>query len=378
MSDACASQAGARPEESRACSSANLSSLTTPIAVNDTDTATGNVIGGSDVILAKFQFFSGSEPLRLTKASFSVATAGTVNSLTLFDGPTLLAGPIGADGSGNYVFTGLVVDLPVGGTKILTVQGRINAVGSGGTQTGGNAKVTLNTSAGALELIGTTPGSSTVVTSIPGGDVSGRSKIVRKSVPTVSVVAPPSSSLTTSDTVVMRVNIGADAAGPVSLKALTVTIDKDAGIELAPVTDDTHGTVSSMDSSIDIAGHSSSTESCSSASNSSCRIRNLFDTEEVIPAGSSKTYDVHVNVSGAFLVGDAISSELLGDDQLLTGALTNGSETDQVKIAATDVAFAWSDDSAAAHSAVVGTSSTDWASGVYLKTLPTSSQTLVK
>ncbi len=369
-----------KPQETQSCAMTTPGTPQPPVFQLDSDSAAGTVIGNSDSVLAKFRLFAADEDLRLTKASFTVATAGAVKTLTLYDGAALVGGPVSVSATGDAFFTGLNFVVPRNGYRDLTVRGVINAVGPSGTPSGSNAKVTLKTSAGAyvFEMDGVSAGSSTLITAIPGGDISGNDKIVRKTVATVSLTTLPTTVLAAGTQVAMRLIVAADAAGDVSLKALTVDMQKAAELDITSSGDVSHATVRAVGGSANLAGHSSASAGCAGAAGTACQLRTVLDSEEVIAAGTSKTYDVLVNVNGTVAVGDSMSSHLNGDDALLTGALSTGTLADQVKVNATDVDFAWSDNSALPHSATVGSSSSDWASGKYVKVLPTDTQTLVK
>ncbi len=376
----CMGVAGPKPQETQSCTTTTPPAPPPPVPQTDSDTSAGMVIGGSDSALAKFRLFASYEDLKLTKASFTVATPSAVTSLSLYDGAALVGGPVSVSAAGDAFFTGLNFIVPRNGYKDLIVRGMINTVGPTGTPSGGNAKVTMKTTSGSyvFEMTGVSAGSSTLITAIPGGDIVGNDKIVRKTVPTAALTALPTTVLAAGDQVIMRVTVAANAAADVSLKAVTVNVSKSNEVGINPTGDSSHGTIRVLGGSTNLAGHSTASAGCAAAAGTACTLRTAFDTEEVIAAGTSKTYDVLVTVGGTVATGDSISSELDGDSTLLTGGLATGSQPDQVKVNAADVDFAWSDNSAVPHSAAIGSSSADWASGMYVKMLPTDTQTLVK
>ncbi len=370
------------PDESRSCETApppTGGTIQPPNALNDDQTAAGIVIGGSDAVLAKFRLSALYEALQLTKATFTVATPGAVQSLTLYDGSTVIGGPVTVDGSGNAFFTNLSFLVPSNGSKDLIVRGLISAVGPSGTPTGSNAKVTMRTSSGSyvFEMRGI-GNSSTVLTALPGGDLTGNDKIVRKTAPTVSLITLPSTFLVNGEVVAMRFNVAANGSADVSLKSLTVGVQKDANVGLAPTGDSEHTTIRLGGDATNLAGQSAATADCAAAAGSTCTIRTLFNDEEVIAAGTSRTYDVRLNVLGTLATSNSVSSQLLDDGVVLTGTLTADSTSDQASVAGTAVNFAWSDNSIIPHSATIGSSSADWISGRYVKVLPTDAQILVK
>jgi hypothetical protein len=131
--------------------------------------------------------------------------------------------------------------------------------------------------------------------------------------------------------------------------------------------------------STNLAGSSALT-AC--ASGATCTLVLRLANEETVAAGTSRTYDIRINV-GTAGVGDSITSHLLGDDGatlLSTGTLTVAAAPTLYPYAVdgTDSAFVWSDQSASPHDDTVGSSSADWANGGYVKVIPTDSQTLSK
>jgi hypothetical protein len=65
-------------------------------APSDTDTEAGHVIAGaSNVVLAKYKFTAQNEDLKISKLKFSVGDETAVESLSLYDGSSLVGGPVG-------------------------------------------------------------------------------------------------------------------------------------------------------------------------------------------------------------------------------------------------------------------------------------------
>jgi hypothetical protein len=346
-------------------------------SVNETDD-TGNVVADSGAVLAEFRLNAADEDLRLTKASFNVASPDAVLSLQLFDGDIPVSSSATADSNGDAFFSGVNFIIPRDTSKNLTVRGVLNKVGPDGVASGANAKVTMEDTGGpyVFEMRGTE--TSTVITALPGGAQAGNDKIVRKSVPTVSDVALPSTILTQGEVVAARVRIGASASGDVGIKTLTVDVQKPNDVAVSGTGDGTHSTVRVYGAGENLVGQSDASAGCAAGGGTFCQIRTEFADEEDLAAGSAKTYDVRVNVSGALADGDSLATVLDGDAQVLTGALSAGSNADQVAVSGTDADFAWSDLSAASHDSAVGASSADWASGAYVMTLPTDVQVMVK
>jgi hypothetical protein len=375
LSTDCPGASSATPAQSQSCTP---TVSTGTISVSDSTDA-GSVAGGTDAVLAKFRLTASYEDLRLTKASFNVASPSAVSSLSLYDGVTQVSTTAGVDAGGNAFFSNVNFFIPKNTSKDLIVKGHLNPVGPSGIASGANARVTLKDTGGAyvFEMIGASAGSNTHITAIPGGEQMGRDKIVRRAVPIVAVASLPTTVLTAGNVVAARVTVTA-SGGDLALKTLTVDVNKPTNASVDSSGDASHSAVRVYGNGENIAGHSTASSGCAAGAGTSCQVRTKFDVEDVIAAGSTKTYDVRLTVGGTLVKGDSIATSLEGDTHLETGKIDFGSNGDQVKVASVNVNVAWSDLSAVPHSATVGSSSADWASGLYVNILPTDQQVLVK
>jgi hypothetical protein len=230
-------------------------------------------------------------------------------------------------------------------------------------------------------------------------DITLNQKLVKKSVPTVSLVSLPGTTLSNTSLVALRFTVSADAAGDVALKKLsfessvslagagtTVAIDG-----LRRVGD---GSNLGADSYID----GNVTADACNGNDATCIGQILLDNEEVIAAGTSRTYDLRLTIGGtAVSSGDTISTKLLGDSALATGELDalGGTQADAEDIGIDNIVngadaiyyFLWSDVSAVPHNDTVddangddngATASNDWTNGYLVKVLPTDTQSLTK
>jgi hypothetical protein len=375
----------------------NTGTIIVTKAPDDSDSQAGLVVGGSsNVVLGKFQFAAQHEELKLTKARINVATANTVSSVSLYDGSNLVGGPVSIGGDGNANFSGMSAFIvPKDGNKTLIVKGTMNTVGSSGATSGSDAKVTLCDGvsngggcgagdANSFEMRGTSAGSSTDIVTTGAGDLAANSKIVRGTVPTVNLVALPSTTLVSGDNVALEFTVAADAANPVSLKSLTVDLNNGTAA----------GTLTSLNvatsdvrkiggTGVDIPGTSDLSEigahGTACTTGMECTLAIQFQTEEIIPAGSSNTYQVRVHVS-ASQTNDSISAKLLGDGVTeYTGTIIADAYTPMVDVqnGGNHLSnFVWSDNSVGAHNSTLGGSSADWANGAFVQILPTDTQTI--
>lgn len=471
------------------------------LAPDDTDSQAGLEVGGStNAILAKYKFTAQREELKLTKARFLVATPNGVTSLSLYDGSTLVGGPVAVGGNGVADFSGMTFVVPKDGSKILTVKGNLNTVGTSGASSGADLTVTLadsdaiatpaaptvttqgtagstsysyqvvavnslgqtahsasgtigtgnatlngtnfnrivpatvtgatsykiyrtasagtpsslgligtisataspfrlddtglagdsstasttNTtgSSGTFEVRGTSAGSSTLITSIGSSStndaLAARTKVLRKTKPTITLVSLPQTVLSTGSQAIMRFTVSADAAGDVSFKHIQVAIGKSLAPTLATTAD---ANIRRVGDSTNLAGTTALSSALGSTGAATGTLDILLTNEEVVAAGTSRTYDVRLTISGSPASGDNVSSSLNGDGTTApteTGVITTPG-AGLVSVAGNARNFVWSDISAVPHSDTLGgPSSADFANGAYVMTLPSDTQTMSK
>ncbi|MBN1584816.1 hypothetical protein JW899_00400 [Candidatus Uhrbacteria bacterium] len=345
--------AGTYPVQFSVMTIANAGSVTVTKASDDSESETGIVIGGaSNVVLAKYKLDAIDEELRLVKAAFDVnASAATaIQSLSLYDGATMVGGPMSVDGAGTAAFTGMNMIIPKDGSKILTVKANLNSVGSSGATTGYDLKVQLLTTGFRVEG---TSGSTTIETL--SSAVDGNSKVIRKSKPTIAL-ATLSNVLGAGAQSVIRFSVTADAAGDISFKKITAYVVESGTVTVTAPSD--------IDTILkDITGGNYLNASTATYATSVLTI-DLYE-EFTVGAGTTKNFDIFMNISGA-VSSDSVTSRLLTDDTTFT--------TGDYAAAAAVGEFVWSDKSKTSHS----TSTEDWATGYKVKTLPSDSHTLSK
>ncbi len=330
----------------------------------------GIVLAGQrNVILAKFNLTAVDEALRLTKVRVMLAdpaSAADLLRLRLYDGSTPVSSDAGMGSDGNADFSEVSFVIPRNGTKTLTVAADLNVIGQG-ARSGDDVSVKLHVPGsddGTYELRGTSSG--TVLHSGSGGDKTAFQKLLRKTVPTVSNVALPTGTLTNGTVVASRFTIAAAASEQVSLKKLTFNVSKTDALGIGSAS------LREAGSGADLAASAVLDSACASGAGSTCVVSLTLASEQTIPAGAAKTYELHLVVSGA--TGSAsILTNLVGDAASSVGHLTGGGTA----IDGVSRNFIWSDNAAVPHmDADAG--SADWSDGRYVKILPNDVQALTK
>ncbi|MEY4723170.1 MAG: hypothetical protein RLZZ324_683, partial [Candidatus Parcubacteria bacterium] len=362
-------------------------SVTVALAPDDSESEAGLLVGGaSNAVLAKYKFNATNEELKLSKARFVVSGPTAVTAVSLYDGSTLVGGPSSVDGSGNADFSSMNFVIPKDGSKVLTVKGNLNTVGSSGAASGTLATVTLDNFGSSLfEVRGTSAGSSTLLTTAGAADTAGRAKVLRRTKPTLSLVSLPTSTLSSGEQVVMRFTVSADAAGDVAFRSLTLPGTISAAPGVAAIAG--NSSVRRVGDSTNLAGTSSvAGAGCTATTAGACTISISFANDEVVAAGTSRTYDVRETISGTLISGDSVSFKIDGEPSIVveTNDLTGTAPSLEINGVARK--FTWSDMSAAPHIDSVDVAndgggdiaSTDWTNGSYVKVLPTDTQVLTK
>jgi hypothetical protein len=382
-------------------------------AADDIESERNIVVGGTtNAVLGKFRWTAANEELDVTKLRVTVAAAaGTaLNSISLYDGSTLVAGPVAVSGT-VADFSSFHFIVPKDSSKTMTVKGNLNSVSPSGATSGADVKVTIDTNAN-FEVKGTSAGSNTsITTALTPGTVGGNTKIIRRTKPTVTVVALPSSTLTNGTQVVSRFTISADAAEQVTVKKidLNIALNGTGVIVSIPAADSSIrevGQSSNIGGASTVVGSAEATTLfCSTAdqdagaadaADTACRFRTVFTNEQAIAAGTSKTYEVRLTLAGIDTAGESISTSLLGDTAQVTGELEAGATATQTNIddldgtnaATAEYSFIWSDNSAIPHGETAGGTadgadatagaSDDWTNGLDVKVLPSDTQTMTR
>jgi len=257
---------------------------------------------------------------------------------------------VGYMASGTVTFTGLTMFVARDNTAVLKVYIDVPALSSG-TISGGTGSINWDVSA-TYKHVGKGSGlTETTGTNVSASNINGNDMVVRKTRPTVTLVGLPTTVLGAGTQVISKFTVAADAKGSVELSTLTWTTA-------------TSGSVTLSSPALYVSGNPTALSASSTAFTAS-GLKISLTTPEQIAAASSKTYELKATIGGTITTGDNVQTRLVTDSATQTGTINAliGSRL-----------FIWSDMSAVPHS----TGSADWASGLYVKTLPSDLQTLQK
>ena len=307
---------------------------------------------------ALYEAFTVSELTVSTTSGF----AGDVGAIYLEypkqDGTTGTA--TGYLGGTTVTFTGLSFYIPAGTTKSLMIYADISTINTTSNNSGNTGNLTLaanqtfratGASSGTVDTDPTTGGAVTGLS-----DINGNTMVLRKTKPTISLVSLPSATLINGTPVLSKFTVTADAAGDVGLYKVAFEVAT-SGAAM------TIGVPALYDSSMTLIT-ASTTPTTAVAGAGYWTLTYVFASEQIIPAGTSKTYSMKASVTGSD-----------GDDALLTKINASGDTagTTGIYSAITPDSFVWSDHSSSPHNSFF---SSDWCDSNYVKTLPTDYQTL--
>lgn len=257
---------------------------------------------------------------------------------------------VGYMAAGTVTFTGLTMFVARDNTAVLKVYIDVPSLSSG-TISGGTGSINWDVSA-TYKHVGKGSGlTETTGTNVSASNINGNDMVVRKTRPTVTLVGLPTAVLGAGTQVISKFTVAADAKGSVELSTLTWTTA-------------TSGSVTLSAPALYVSGNPTALSASSTAFTAS-GLKISLTTPEQIAAASSKTYELKATIGGTINTGDNVQTGLVTDSATQTGTINAliGSRL-----------FIWSDMSAVPHS----TGSADWASGLYVKTLPSDLQTLQK
>ncbi len=372
----------------------NTGSITVVLAPTVIDVNDSRIVaaGKDGVTLTQFKFTAQNEELMVTKARIRITSASAsadvsddIVELKLYDGATLVAGPLNltpASAAGTmdaYAdFQNIVgFTVPKDGTKVLTVKAKLQTV-SAGADPGDNFGADL-AYAQEFKAVGTS--GSTTLTSVGSSNLAGNKVYIRKGQPKIELV-PLGTSVLINGTQNM-------------LKFKITAIDNDVAIKHIEIQTVLAGAGAVGDPDLDTptireegTGTNIAITSATASTSNAVTFNISFDSEQQISAGNSKTYEFRATLTQA-TAGDTAATSLLSDTtDYITGDLetlaanatiqdregTNLIGNDE-SAASVAFNFIWSDMSAIPHNDT-SDGSEDWTTGRYVRGTPTDTQSL--
>ncbi len=216
-----------------------------------------------------------------------------IASVKLYDGATLIDSFVPVSGTGKFTIASGKVKVDANLSKTLSVKVVLNNIDNDASSTNKDLKIRLTTvkaksSSGAEYTSAST-------------NVDANSFRIRKTVPTVALVALPATLLTAGDAVISKFTVTADSNGDVTLKKIVLTTATSSAT-LAGMAAGTavrvNGSMKALASSTILSGNLLTLDFADSA-------------VEVISAGTTKTFEVYGAISGTIDTGSSVTTKIV-------------------------------------------------------------------
>jgi len=301
----------------------------------------------------------------VTDVTVTVADATNVLSVELYDGATLVASRPGA---ASVTFSGLSWNVPANSNKVLTVKLVLGTVGVGAGTSGASIVTTLT----AFTAVNTSNG----VSGAGSGSAASSAMYAYASVPTVTSVALPSTTLVAGTNTLTKFSVTSNG-GSAAWNRVIFSLTKTSAPTIA---DGTAFSVWDADTNTQIAGTALVRDTASAATCLAtllgCRVQFVPTVEQQV--SGTKNYLLKATVAGTLVANDYISTNIAAPSVYAAPttyilAVPAGSDATYALLGSTP-SFVWSDMSAASHA----TTTSDWSNDYLVKVLPLDTQTVTK
>jgi len=259
-----------------------------------------------------------------------------IAAFKLYDGATLLSSFVPVNGAGKFTITDGVL-VPANGNKTLTVKVVLNDIVNDSTATNKDVALYLST-------VDFKSSAGTLTDNQAEGDLANSFR-VRKTVPTVALLALPTTVLTAGDQVVSKFTVTADANGDVTLGKVVLTWASSTNATILGLASSTGG--------VKVNGTTKLVASVVDNGANTLTLNFSDLSSEVISAGTSKTFEVLATLGVSGSGTESITTKIVEDASYATDG--TGS-------------FVWSDGA--------DVSSPTWSNGKTVTGLTTATQVL--
>ncbi|MFA5207997.1 MAG: hypothetical protein WC428_05055 [Candidatus Paceibacterota bacterium] len=277
-------------------------SVTRDASTPATALITGNNTGVKTV---SYKFEALNDSYVVSQLTFTLTGTTALQTVRLKDGSTVL-GTASAAPSVTFNFA-TPISISANSSKVLDLEVDLGLIGAGAGLTGTNVGATLSSGIKRDSASGTAAAIAAVET--------GNTQYAYKTIPTISLVSLPNTTLTAGTKTLQKFTISADAKSAVAWKQLVFTITKTNGPTIANCIATVPGTTCTgvvlNDGTSDISGTMISSADLTAAGTLTGKIKFIPDSEQLIPASSSKTYELKATtVGGSTTSGHYIMSQL--------------------------------------------------------------------
>jgi hypothetical protein len=277
-------------------------SVTRDASTPATALITGNNTGVKTV---SYKFEALNDSYSVSQLTFTLTGTTALQTVRLKEGTTIL-GEVSAAPSVTFNFA-TPISIAAGTPKVIDLEVDLGLIGAGSGISGTNVGATL---ASGIKRDGAS-GTAAAIAAVEAGD----SQYAYKTMPTISLVSLPNSTLTAGTKTLQKFTISADAKSAVAWKQLVFTLTKTNGPTIANCIVTIPGTTCTgvvlNDGTSDISGVMISNADFTAAGTLTGKIKFIPDLEQQISASGSKTYELKATtVGGTTTAGMYIMSQL--------------------------------------------------------------------
>lgn len=262
--------------------------------------------------VAQYKFTAVNDSAALTEINFVNNASSTgveatssadslISSIKLYNGATLIDTVTPVNGAGTFVTDGKAGALvPANGIINLTVKVVLNPIVNDATATNKDLQFTLTT-VNFKSSSGSANGLQTE-------NDKANSFRIRKTVPTVALSALPATLLTAGNLVVSKFTVTADAAGDVTLRKVVLTYATTTNSSIATLANNAvkvNGTTKDFAATVDASAKTVTVDFSAS-------------TQEIITAGTSKTFEILATLSVSGSGTESVTTSIVEDGSYAT------------------------------------------------------------
>ncbi|MEI6528977.1 MAG: hypothetical protein WCN88_01040 [Candidatus Falkowbacteria bacterium] len=201
-----------------------------------------------------------------------------IASVKLYDGSNLLDSFVPVNGAGKFTISNDAALIAANNSKTLSVKVSLNPIDNDSAATDKDLMIRVTTVKSKSSA-----GSVTSLTA----NVNANSFRIRKTVPTVTLAALPSTLLTAGNTVVSKFTVSADSNGDVALGKIVLNYSTSSDVVLNTAV---------LANAVKVNGVTKSATSTVSIANKTITIDFTQSAEEIVSAGTSKTIEILANI----------------------------------------------------------------------------------
>ncbi|MFA6995096.1 MAG: hypothetical protein WC249_01655 [Patescibacteria group bacterium] len=242
-----------------------------------------------------------------TSTSATSSADARIASVKLYDGTTLIDSFVPVSGAGKFTITNDKVKVLANQSKTLSIKVVLNSIDNQASETNKDIHLGITT----LKFK-SSAGTETTQNSNGATGILANNFRVRKTVPTVALLALPTTVLTAGEQVISKFTVTADASGDVELHQIALDTSNTAS-----------ATITALATSSTLKVNGSYKDVTVSTSSNRLIITFATTTNEIVSAGSSKTFEILASLSVAGSGSESVTSKISEDTDYTVGATSN-------------------------------------------------------